>query len=141
MYHPQKKNLFLSIILHLNNNVFLKFHPNFFLIKDQDTRNTLFRGTCRHGLYPLPSSSATKQAFGINKVSIDRWHNCLGHPAIPIVERVLKNRKLPYYYDSNENSVCDTCQRAKSHQFPYPKSTSVNHPLELVFSYVWGVCT
>jgi histone deacetylase 1/2 len=35
--------------------------------------------------------------------------------------------------------VCDACQRAKSHQLPYPKSTSIsNHPLELVFSDVWG---
>jgi hypothetical protein len=35
--------------------------------------------------------------------------------------------------------VCDACQRAKSHQLPYPKSTSIsNHPLELVFSDIWG---
>jgi hypothetical protein len=35
--------------------------------------------------------------------------------------------------------MCDPCQQAKSHQLPYPQSTSVsNHPLELVFSDVWG---
>jgi hypothetical protein len=36
--------------------------------------------------------------------------------------------------------VCNACQQVKSHQLPYPTSTSIpNHPLELVFSDVWGV--
>jgi histone deacetylase 1/2 len=35
--------------------------------------------------------------------------------------------------------VCDACQQAKSHQLPYPKSTSESQfPLDLVFSDVWG---
>ena len=35
--------------------------------------------------------------------------------------------------------VCDACQLGKSHQLPYPTSTSVSTvPLEQVFSDVWG---
>jgi hypothetical protein len=35
--------------------------------------------------------------------------------------------------------VCDGCQRAKSHQLPFPKSLSVTQvPLEFIFSDVWG---
>jgi hypothetical protein len=35
--------------------------------------------------------------------------------------------------------VCDSCQKAKSHQLPYPISTSVSTvPLEQIFSDVWG---
>lgn len=35
--------------------------------------------------------------------------------------------------------MCDACQQAKSHQLPYPKSTSESQfPLDLVFSDVWG---
>jgi histone deacetylase 1/2 len=35
--------------------------------------------------------------------------------------------------------VCDASQQAKSHQLPYPKSSSVSKfPLELIFSDVWG---
>ena len=42
-------------------------------------------------------------------------------------------------HSQSEESVCDACQCAKSHQLPYPKSTSVSHaPLELIFSDVWG---
>jgi histone deacetylase 1/2 len=35
--------------------------------------------------------------------------------------------------------ICDACQMGKSHQLPYPRSTSVStSPLDLVFSDVWG---
>lgn len=35
--------------------------------------------------------------------------------------------------------ICDACQRGKSHQLPYPKSTSLSSsPFELIFSDVWG---
>ena len=35
--------------------------------------------------------------------------------------------------------MCDPCQQAKSHQLPYPTSTSVSTvPLEQIFSDVWG---
>jgi histone deacetylase 1/2 len=39
----------------------------------------------------------------------------------------------------NNKRICDACQQGKSHQLPYPKSTSVSRsPLDLVFSDVWG---
>jgi histone deacetylase 1/2 len=35
--------------------------------------------------------------------------------------------------------VCDACQQAKSHQLPYPKSSSISKfSLDLIFSDVWG---
>jgi histone deacetylase 1/2 len=72
-------------------------------------------------------------------VSISRWHSRLGHPAFPIVERVLKSHELPCLSESNKLSLCGACQQAKSHQFPYPISTSVSTKLlELVFSDVWA---
>ncbi len=38
--------------------------------------------------------------------------------------------------------MCDACQQAKSHQLPYPKSSSISSvPLELVYSDVWGPAT
>jgi hypothetical protein len=120
--------------------VYLEFHPDFFLIKDRDTRSTLLRGACGKGMYPLPSTPASsKQACGVNKVPLDRWHHRSGHPSFRIVEGVLRDHKLPCSFDSNKDVVCDACQKAKSHQLPYPTSTSTSsHPLELVFSDVWG---
>jgi histone deacetylase 1/2 len=135
-----KKNLIFVHRLASDNNVYLEFHPDFFLIKDRDTRSTLLRGACRRGMYPLPSTPASsKQACGVNKVPLDRWHHRLGHPSFRIVERVLRDYKLPCSFDLNKDAVCDACQKAKSHRLPYPISTSVSsHPLELIFSDIWG---
>lgn len=67
LHVPQAiKNLVSIHRLAKDNNVFLEFHPNFFLVKDQDMRSMLLRGPCKQGLYslpPTPSSSASKKSF------------------------------------------------------------------------------
>ncbi len=53
--------------------------------------------------------------------------------------KVISSNKLPCLRESNKESVCDACQKAKSHQLPYSNSLSVsNKPLELIYSDVWG---
>lgn len=50
----------------------------------------------------------------------------------------MKSNKLDCSFD-NVLSVCDACQRAKSHQLPYNNSVHVtSSPLELVHTDVWG---
>jgi hypothetical protein len=54
-----------------------------------------------------------------------------------VVHKVLRDNNISFS-ESNKESVCDACQMAKSHQLPYPKSSSVStSPLELIFSDVW----
>jgi hypothetical protein len=56
------------------------------------------------------------------------------------VHRVVSQNKLSFSEDKLDQSVCDACQQAKSHQLPFPKSSSLSKaPLELVFSDVWGI--
>lgn len=161
------RNLYLNNVLHVpkanknlvsvhrlasDNQAFLEFHPNFFLIKDQVTKRVLLKGRCEGGLYPLSPNPRTvgppgpggltvrpRQIFGAIKPSSSRWHNRLGHPAFSIVQQVVSLNNLPCSLEFNKEAVCDACQQAKSHQLPYPKSSSVSKsPLELVFSDVWG---
>jgi hypothetical protein len=132
----------LSLRLTSDNNTFIEIHPEFFCVKDRFTRKVLLDGSCKDGLYPFPesspSSSSPKQAYGVSKPSHHRWHSRLGHPALPIVQRVISRNKLSCSRENNE-SVCEACQKAKSHQLPYSRSTSVSHhPLELIYSDVWG---
>jgi hypothetical protein len=102
--HTPTRNLHLNKVLHVpeaaknlvsvhrltkDNSTFLEFHPDYFLIKDQVTKNTILRGSCRRGLYPLPPSSIIKQAFGVIKPSFERWHSHLGHAFAPIVSKIL----------------------------------------------------
>jgi hypothetical protein len=78
-------------------------------------------------------------ADGAIKPSIERWHSHLDHPAIPIVQRVIRKFDLPCLAQEENDSVCNACQQAKSHQLPYPKSISKSSkPLKLIFSNVWG---
>jgi histone deacetylase 1/2 len=140
LYVPQaSKNLILVHKLALDNDAFLEFHPHHFLIKDRTTKRVLHRGRCEGGLYPFKSES-NKQAHGAAiKTSSSRWHCRLGHPSSPIVRQILSDNKLSFVQESNNASVCDACQKGKSHQLPYPRSTSIsNAPLDLVFSDVWG---
>jgi len=125
-----------------DNNIFLEFHPDHFFIKEQVTKKTLHKGRCEGGLYPLRSSSSTstnKQVFGVVKPSTSLWHHRLGHASSRVVQQILSRHKLPFVSDSNKSRVCDACQQGKSHQLPYPRSSrQSSHPLQLVFSDVWG---
>lgn len=124
-----KRDLFLKNILHVpsaykslisahcftrDNRAFIELHPYFFLVKDQVTRTPLLRGKCECGLYPLPtdklSSASHKQAYGVVKPSLSRWHSRLGHPSLPIVDRVISKNNLPVTRDSSQESVCDAYQ-------------------------------
>jgi hypothetical protein len=143
MFLKPRKNLFSIHRLGEDNCVFVGFHPRFFCIKDQETRDILLKEKCRRDLYPLPSPSimqAYKQVYNATKSSLAQWHSRLGHPSYYIVRQVVNNNSLPVSSDSINLSVCDACQQGKSHQFPYPNSSSISRcPLELVFSDVWGL--
>jgi hypothetical protein len=132
-----KKNLVSVHRLATDNSAFLEFHPDFFLIKDQETKNILLRGRCHRGLYPLPAPSI-KQVYSTTRLPLSQWHSRLGHPSSFIVKQVVSSNNLPYRDESLSQSVCDACQQGKSHQLPYPKPSSISKfPLELVFSDVW----
>jgi histone deacetylase 1/2 len=153
--HTPNRDLHLNNVLHVpqaaknlvsvhrftrDNQTFMEFHPDFFLVKDQATKKVLLRGKCRGGLYPLQhTSDPRKQALSITKPSTSRWHSRLGHPSFEVVRRVISEHNLSCSSEVNKETVCDACQQAKSHQLPYPVSTSKSSaPLELIFSDVWG---
>jgi hypothetical protein len=85
------KNLISVHRFTLDNDTFIEFHPYFFLIKDRKTRKMLLHRPCKGGLYPLPpaSSKFQKLVFSAIKISADRWHSRLGHPACEIVCHVM----------------------------------------------------
>jgi hypothetical protein len=87
---------------------------------------------------PLPSFKSLCSVP--SKFLFDRWHNCLDHPSLDIVRRVISKNNLPCsQLDNSSPSVCDACTCAKAHQLPYPVSSSHSSaPLEIVFSNVWG---
>jgi hypothetical protein len=124
-----------------DNNVFFEYHPYCFFIKDRATRNTILEGRCVRDLYPIKTMQRphNKLIAGMMKPSMELWHNRLGHPSFNTVDYVVKNNELPFVQETSSGLVCDACQKAKSHQLLYKRSDSTSsHPLELVFSDVWG---
>jgi hypothetical protein len=104
-------------------------------------RNTILEGRCVKGLYAIKSVQRPLNKFvaGIMKPSVELWHNRLGHPSFSIIDYVLKNNELPFTQKASSESVCDACKKYKSHQHTYKRSGRISsHPLELVFSDVWG---
>jgi hypothetical protein len=108
------RNLFLNNVLHVphasknlasihriasDNNVFFELHPDFFFIKDRESRRTLLHDKVKGSLYPFPcstsQSSSSKQVLSSNKYSTTRWHARLGHPSSSIVKLVLSKNNLP----------------------------------------------
>jgi histone deacetylase 1/2 len=136
--HVPQAHKSLCSVNHLarDNNVILEFHPNHFSIKEQVTKKVLHKGICEGGLYPLRSSSTStnKQVYSAIKPSTSLWHHRLGHASSHVVQQILSRHKLPFVSDSNNSRVCDACQQGKSHQLPYPSSSSrSSHHLEFIF--------
>ena len=76
-----------------------------------------------------------KIAYCVAKLSSTCWHDQLGCAYFSLVERLLRKNKLTFVCERNVEIICDSCERAKSHQLPYPVSTK---PLQLIFSDIWG---
>ena len=141
LHVPQaSKSLISAHKLAYDNHAYIETWPDFFSIKDQQTGKVLLRTRSRGGIYPLPSKPSIhgRHVLGVSRPSSSHWHRRLGHPSFTIVSQVLKENDLPFSNKEHE-SVCDACQKAKSHQLPYSSSSSVSKaPLELIFSDVWG---
>jgi hypothetical protein len=87
---------------------------------------------------PSPTSSSSPDSLVGERTSADQWHKRLGYPALRTVKQVISKFYLPAFSNKSAAS-CVSCQQAKAHQLPCPASTSIsNHPLELLFSNVWG---
>jgi hypothetical protein len=96
VFHTPNNFIHLSNILHvpsaskillsahkieLDNNVFIEFHMFFILIKDQATKQIVFKGPCHNNLYPIApiSTGSFRHAFVTLKSFSSVWHQRLWH--------------------------------------------------------------
>ncbi|MDV3143314.1 MAG: GAG-pre-integrase domain-containing protein, partial [Sweet potato little leaf phytoplasma] len=160
-----KKNLISIASLTADNNVYVEFHSNYFLVKDKISRRVMLHGTLKRGLYQLdlpsiqtsksnsqsslsavvssPSNKSFVSAFQVQKsvscnVPLNLWHSRLGHASAKVVKSVLKSCNV--VLNVNEKfSFCESCQKGKSHKLPFPQSfTHIWQPLELIHCDLWG---
>jgi histone deacetylase 1/2 len=143
LHVPDIREHLLSVYhLVCDNYVFVEFHRDFFCVKDKATRRILLHGRSQNGLYPIPigrASSPSHRASSSVKVSASQWHQRFGHPSNNVVQKLVKHHSLPCLPSELSVSICDACQRGKSHQLSYTASERISTmPLELIHSDVLG---
>ena len=97
-----KKNLLSIYQLTNDNYVYVEFHADHCIIKEEGTRRPLLKGTVRDGLYLLNHFNNSPVALAAEKVAMELWHQRLGHPHLKIVRRIIATHGLPTL-DYNKN--------------------------------------
>ena len=73
-----KKNLIYVHHFTKTKNIYLKFHPSYFFMKDRIMGATLLKGAYEDGVYPLPETIAIASkpaiAYVHERMAIDGWH-------------------------------------------------------------------
>jgi hypothetical protein len=142
MYLVHLKICFLFISPHMIIMPSLKFILGIFFLRIETRANRFFTKDVvmtfiLYLLQPCPSKELIKVSW---PPSNRLWQDGIivfGHASSPIVQHVLSGNNLSFSKETLDESMCDACQMAKSHQLPFPKFVSVSKtPLELIFSNV-----
>ena len=141
-------------MLCLQNNAFCYFDAHKFLIQDLPSGKILYKGLCKDGVYPIPSSSSLSSSIAFISTStvsashslksdaLLLWHYRLGHPSSRLLYYALK----PFFHSVTLSQIedccssCEYCISAKMHKYPLTKTPIVsNSVLDVVHSDVWGM--
>jgi hypothetical protein len=128
----------------VDNKCWFILTDSYFFIKDNCTGQTLLQGLNKDGLYPILLSKAANKSkrftayIGISTSSVI-WHRRLGHPAPPIINKLRQNAQLPILGVPSHQSLCESCQVAKSKCLPFSESNNVSFvALEIIHSDLWS---
>ncbi|KAE8656318.1 Nodulation-signaling pathway 2 protein [Hibiscus syriacus] len=136
------KNLLSVSKLARDNKVYLEFHAERCLVRDERSKAILLQGVEKGGLYVfslsgLDAEKKTAEANIASAYQSELWHRRLGHPASFAFSKVAK--ELDVRLDLDVNKTCVACFMGKSHKQPFPSSsTQYSAPFELIFSDLWG---
>jgi transposase InsO family protein len=94
------------------------------VIRDQD-KDAVLSGVRMDGLYKLLcEGTTTSEAKALASVSIDVWHQRLGHPSHDTLKRMARENLVGGLGDLHKQSPtpCDACQSAKQEGVSHPRS-------------------
>lgn len=162
------KNLLSVSQFARDNKVFFEFHPYHCVVKSQETKAILLKGTLgTDGLYRFndlhlnsaqqpgstslisefssaPSTSSINNVAATNSQnstalsSYNIWHCRLGHPNQVILRKVMTICDIPLL-NKSYTDFCTACCMGKLHRLhSQPSVTVYDKPLELIFTDLWG---
>ena len=88
-----KKNLLSIYRLTNENYVYVEFHADHCIVKEEGTGRPLLKGTVWNGLYLLNQSN-NPRAFAAEKVAMELWHQRLAHPHFKILRHIIATHGL-----------------------------------------------
>ena len=138
LHVPEIRKKLLSVYRLTNDNaVFVEFHANYCVVKEEETGKQLLRGTVKDGLYLLSQAHQPEVNLG-EKTNLNIWHQRLGHPNMRTLQSIISKYGLPTS-SVNKSISCDACMSSKSHHLPYSNSLhQTSKPLEVIHSDLWG---
>lgn len=123
-----------------DNNCHIIFTLSSCIVKDNNTRTTLYQGPIEGHLYPIKlSTSPSPLTCFSSQVSSTLCHQRLGHPNNQVLMQVISSKQPLTTPTSATSSFCSSCQLGKRSKLPFSKSSCTTHsPLELIHFDLWG---
>ncbi|XP_074267439.1 uncharacterized protein LOC141590780 [Silene latifolia] len=122
-----------------DNNVSVEFDPFGFFVKDLEWDYD--HEECDNGeLYPVSSESKSSSPvqYSFLTHSSDVWHSRLGHPGSNILQLLRRQSFINCNKESNNNSLCHSCQISKHKRLPFNDSTSATFaPFDIIHADLW----
>ncbi|GKV44212.1 hypothetical protein SLEP1_g51411 [Rubroshorea leprosula] len=122
-----------------DNDCSIEFDSFGFSVKDNKTKNVLYRCNSREGLYSWSSLPSSQQSvLSTTTVSPDVWHLRLGHPGSESLAQLVKRGLISSHKKTFSSTSCHACQLGKHVRLPFFESMSVAlAPFDLIHSVIW----
>ena len=81
----------------------------------------MVQGQNKDNIYEWPSTSQITLPTAHSSIAapVDVWHRRLGHPSLPIQNKLLSRYSLPTLTNNRVVTYCDACLCNKSHKLPF----------------------
>ena len=87
---------------------------------------------------PQSSALSLSSLAQSSLAAISMWHNCLGHPSLPIFRKFLSVLSIYFPKEHLFSFSCTSCNSNKNHKLPFDKSSiTFSYSLDVIFYDVW----
>ena len=122
-----------------DHGLMVRFLRDSFYIQELRSQRMIGKGGRRDGLYVLDSTTLVAASTTlINSVSVQTWHNCLGHLSFKRLES-LKDQLICDVSTLNKAGPCYVCPLAKQRRLSFVSHHHMSAlPFDIIHCDIWG---